>query len=61
MDRYLQYFDHIRTIQRYVTSLARDHGMPIIPSYSLDATLSQVIELVLSRALAAVPTPQPVP
>lgn len=61
MDRYLQYFDHIRTIQRYVTSLARDHGMPIIPSSSLDATLSQVIELVLSRALAAVPTPQPVP
>jgi 2-phosphoglycerate kinase len=61
VDRYLDHFDHIRTIQRYVTSLAREHGMPIIPSYSLDATLSQAIELVLSRALAVVPSPQPVP
>jgi 2-phosphoglycerate kinase len=61
MDRYLEHFDHIRTIHRYVASLAREHGMPIVPSYSLDATLTQVIELVLSRALAAVPSPQPVP
>ena len=60
MDRYLQHFDHIRTIQRYVSALALEHGMPIVPSGSLDATLSQVIELVLSRALAAVPSPQPV-
>ncbi len=60
MDRYLEHFDHIRTIQRYVTTLALEHGMPIVPSYSLDATLAQVIELVLSRALAAVPSPQPV-
>lgn len=60
MDRYLEHFDQIRAIHRYVTSLAREHGMPTVPSYSLDATLAQVIELVLTRALEAVPSPQPV-
>jgi 2-phosphoglycerate kinase len=56
-DRYLQNFDNIRKIQRYVKSLAMEHGMPIIPSYNLDATLSQVIELVVTEATRAVPAP----
>ena len=56
-DRYLQHFDNIRKIQRYVKSLAMEHGMPIIPSYNLDATLSQVIELVVTEATRAVTGP----
>ncbi|MCZ7525059.1 MAG: hypothetical protein M5U14_00895 [Acidimicrobiia bacterium] len=57
-ERYLQHFDNIRKIQRYVKSLAFQHGMPIVPSYNLDATLSQVIELVVSEATQAVSTDQ---
>ncbi len=53
-DRYLRHFDNIRKIQRYVKSLAMENGMPIIPSYNLDATLSQVIELVVNEATKAV-------
>ena len=56
-DRYLDHFNNIRKIQRYVKSLAMEHGMPIIPSYNLDATLAQVIELVVSEATRAVPVP----
>jgi 2-phosphoglycerate kinase len=56
-DRYLQNFDNIRKIQRYVKSLAMEHGMPIVPSYNLDATLSQVIELVVTEATRALPAP----
>ena len=55
-DRYLEFFDNIRKIQRYVKSLALERNVPIVPSYSLDATLAHVIELVVSRAMAAVPT-----
>jgi 2-phosphoglycerate kinase len=59
-DRYLDHFDNIRKIQRYVKSLAMEHGMPIIPSYNLDATLSQVIELVVTEATRAMPSSPPV-
>ena len=55
-ERYLEFFDNIRNIQRYVKSLALERSVPIIPSYSLDATLAQVIELVVSRAMQAIPT-----
>jgi 2-phosphoglycerate kinase len=55
-DRYLDNFDKIRKLQRYVRSLALQHGVPTIPSYSLDATLSQVIDLVAGQAFEAVPT-----
>ncbi|MGH8976227.1 MAG: hypothetical protein ACRD0C_23810 [Acidimicrobiia bacterium] len=54
-DRYLDFFDSIRKIQRYVKSLALERGVPLVPSYNLDATLSQVIELVVSRAMEALP------
>ncbi len=36
-------------------SLALQHGVPIVPSYNLDATLSQIIELVVGQAIEAVP------
>jgi 2-phosphoglycerate kinase len=58
-ERYLENFDNIRKLQRYVRSLALQHGVPNVTSYSLDATLSQVIDLVVGQAFEAVPTPSP--
>jgi 2-phosphoglycerate kinase len=55
-DRYLRHFDHIRKVQDYVKSLAVQHDMPIVASYNLDATLAQVIELVVSAAVRDLPT-----
>jgi len=51
--RYLEYFDNIRTIQHYIKSLAIEHDTPIVASYNLDATLAQVIDLVVSAARTA--------
>ena len=56
-ERYLDFFDNIRKIQRYVKSLALERNVPIVPSYSLDATLAHVIELVVSRAMQGIPSP----
>jgi 2-phosphoglycerate kinase len=55
-ERYLDFFENIRKIQKYVKSLALEHGVPIVPSYNLDATLSRVIELVMNQAIDALPT-----
>ena len=63
-ERYLDLFDNIRKLQRYVKSLALQHGVPVVPSYNLDATLSQVIDLVVHQAFEAVPpvgVPEPEP
>lgn len=57
-DRYLDFFDNIRKIQRYIKSLALERNVPIVHSYSLDATLAQVIELVVSRAMKEIPSPK---
>jgi 2-phosphoglycerate kinase len=54
-ERYLELFDNIRKMQRYVKSLALQHGVAIVPSYNLDATLSQIIDLVVGQAIEAVP------
>jgi 2-phosphoglycerate kinase len=54
-ERYLELFENIRKMQRYVKSLALQHGVPIVPSYNLDATLSQIIDLVVGQAIDAVP------
>ena len=54
---YLDLFGNILEMQRYIKSLALQHGVPIVPAYNLDATLSQVIELVVTRATEAVPRP----
>ena len=54
-ERYLDSFDNIRTMHRYVKSLALQQGVAIVPSYNLDATLSQVIDLVVGQAMQAVP------
>jgi len=55
-ERYIELFDNIRKMQKYVKSLALQHGVPIVPSYNLDATLSQIIDLVVGQAFEAVPS-----
>ncbi|HEX2023426.1 MAG TPA: hypothetical protein VHF00_01880 [Acidimicrobiales bacterium] len=60
-DHYLELFGNILKMQRYIKSLALQHGVPIVPSYNLDATLSHVIELVVARATEAVPLRSEIP
>lgn len=50
-DRYLSSFDNIRKIQKYIRSAAEQRKVPIIPSYSLDATLAAVIDHVVEQAV----------
>ncbi len=51
--RYLHAFKKIRRIQKYMTSSAMMRAVPIIPHYDLDATLSQIIDHVIAKALDA--------
>lgn len=53
VERYLAHFQNIRKIQKYIKSLALQHGVPIIPNFNLDACLSSVIEHVEDRAIEA--------
>jgi 2-phosphoglycerate kinase len=46
--RYHDHFTAIRAIQDYGRALAIEHGVPVVPSYSLDATVSRVMELVVA-------------
>jgi 2-phosphoglycerate kinase len=48
--RYLEGFDDIRRIQRYIKTQALSHGVPVIPNYTFDRSLTAVIDLVLERA-----------
>lgn len=50
-DRYLTSFANIRKVQKYIRSLALQRGVPVIPSYSLDATLAAVIDHVVTNAV----------
>ena len=59
-DHRLDHFGNIVKLQRYIKSLALQHGVPIVPSYNLDATLSHVIELVVARATEALARPDDV-
>ena len=54
---YLDYFTEIRTIQDYVRSLAVEHSVPVVPSYSLDATVSRVMELIVASLTDAAVAP----
>ena len=47
--RYLEGFDRIRRVQRYIKSQALSHGVPVIPNYNFDHTLTAVIDLVMER------------
>jgi len=56
-ERYLDSFQNIRKMHRYVRSLALENNVAIVQSYNLDATLTQVIDLVVGQAFKAVPEP----
>ena len=61
---YLDFFTEIRLIQEYIRALAIEHGVPVIPSYSLDTTISQVMQRVVSvltenTALPPISSPPP--
>jgi 2-phosphoglycerate kinase len=56
-DRYLTSFANIRKVQKYIRSLALQRGVPVIPSYSLDATLAAVIDHVVTRAVGRTRAP----
>ena len=50
-ERYLKAFKKIRRIQRYMISSALMRGVPVIPHYDLDATLSDVLDHVITRCI----------
>ncbi|CAN5337167.1 2-phosphoglycerate kinase [soil metagenome] len=56
--RYLDSLHQIRRIQDHIRELAAGHGVSVVSSYSLDATVSRVTELVVA---AATDVPQPPP
>ena len=50
-DRYLAAFKKIRRIQKYMVSSGLMRAVPIVSHYDLDATLSEIIDHVIARAL----------
>ncbi|MFB3737710.1 MAG: hypothetical protein ACE14W_01945 [Candidatus Velamenicoccus archaeovorus] len=58
--RYLNGFDNIRRVQRYIKSQALSHGVPVIPNYNFDHTLAAVIDLVMERVTERVTERSPV-
>jgi 2-phosphoglycerate kinase len=53
VERYLAHFGNIRRIQKYIKSLALQHGVPVISNYNLDACLRSVIDHVIDSATVA--------
>lgn len=51
-DRYMEAFENIRRVQRYIKSQALSHGVPVIANYNFDRALAAVIDLVMERATA---------
>lgn len=56
-ERYLTSFDNIRKIQKYIRQAAEQRKVPVIPSYSLDATLAAVIDHVVEQAVKRIGEP----
>jgi 2-phosphoglycerate kinase len=48
--RYVDGFQNIRRLQRYVTDQALAHGVPVIPNHSFDRSIAAVVDLVMERA-----------
>lgn len=48
--RYLEYFDNIRRIQKFIRSQALANDVPVVSNYNLDSTLARVIDLVVTTA-----------
>lgn len=53
-DRYLNAFKKIRRIQKYMISSAAVRGVPQVKHYDLDATLTEIIDHVITKALETV-------
>jgi 2-phosphoglycerate kinase len=51
VDRYIEGFEDIRVLGRYIEDLAREHGIPVIYSHQLDKTVAEVLEHVVNAAL----------
>lgn len=51
-ERYLQDFDKIRKVQKYIKSQALHHGVPVIPNFNLDQSLTAIIDLIVERSTA---------
>lgn len=47
--RYLSNFESIRKIQEYVLGLAAEKKVPVFPCYSMDATISDVLDYVINQ------------
>ncbi len=54
-ERYMEHFGNIRKIHDYLRAMADEHGVPVVRSFGLDATLTTVIDLVVTKAIEAVP------
>lgn len=52
-ERYLANFKNIRKIQKYMVSSALMREVPIVQHYDLDATLTEIIDIVIRKALDA--------
>lgn len=50
MGRYLENFENIRRVQKYIKSQALSHNWPVVTNYGLDQALSAVIDLVVEKA-----------
>lgn len=59
--RYLDGFENIRRIQRYIKSQALSHGVPVVPNYDFDRSLAAVIDLVMEKAMERAAQVRPAP
>jgi 2-phosphoglycerate kinase len=50
LTKYMDHFREIRRIQRYIVERARKTGVPVIENTEVEATLSQVMDLVVAAA-----------
>jgi 2-phosphoglycerate kinase len=50
-ERYKANFENIRKIGKYIESLARESQTPVLTSYSMDATVSKVLEEIINRVI----------
>ena len=57
-ERYVQGFQNIRRVQKYIKSQALSHNVPVVPNYSLDQSLAAIIDLVMERATERIGAPR---
>jgi 2-phosphoglycerate kinase len=51
VERYLSHFENIRKIQKFIRAQAEQRDVPVIASYSLDVTLTAVIDHLVEQAV----------